>query len=54
MTRRLVFLTVFAVLAVAGLAARAADPVCNLSPRHALVEQLAAVREDAAYSYRSS
>jgi PqqA peptide cyclase len=34
--------------------ARAADPVCHLSPQHALVEQLAAVREDAAYSYRSS
>jgi pyrroloquinoline quinone biosynthesis protein E len=34
--------------------ARAADPVCHLSPHHALVEQLAAVREDAAYSYRSS
>ena len=26
--------------------ARAADPVCHLSPHHALVEQLAAVRED--------
>ena len=34
--------------------ARAADPVCHLSPHHALVEQLAAVREDTAYSYRSS
>ncbi len=34
--------------------ARAADPVCHLSPHHALVEQLAAVREDGAYSYRSS
>ncbi len=34
--------------------ARAADPVCHLSPHHALVEQLAAKREDAAYSYRSS
>jgi pyrroloquinoline quinone biosynthesis protein E len=34
--------------------ARAADPVCHLSPRHALVTQLAAPREaDAmAYSYR--
>jgi PqqA peptide cyclase len=32
--------------------ARAADPVCHLSPRHALVEQLAAAREDGAYSYR--
>ena len=28
--------------------ARAADPVCHLSPHHALVEQLAAVREDSA------
>lgn len=34
--------------------ARAADPVCHLSPHHALVERLAAVREDTAYSYRSS
>ncbi len=34
--------------------ARAADPVCHLSPHHTLVEQLAAKREDAAYSYRSS
>jgi len=34
--------------------ARAADPVCRLSPRHALVEQLAAVREDKAYDYRHS
>ncbi|MGB6348803.1 MAG: pyrroloquinoline quinone biosynthesis protein PqqE [Pseudolabrys sp.] len=34
--------------------ARTADPVCHLSPHHALVEQLAAQREDAAYSYRSS
>ena len=32
--------------------ARATDPVCHLSPRHALVEQLAAVQEDAAYAYR--
>ena len=32
--------------------ARAADPVCHLSPQHALVEQLAAAREDAAYDYR--
>ena len=32
--------------------ARAADPVCHLSPHHALVEDLAAAREDAAYSYR--
>src|SRR5207244_13137188 len=28
--------------------ARAADPVCHLSPQHALVEHLAAAREDAA------
>ena len=34
--------------------ARAADPVCHLSPHHALVAQLAAEREDDAYSYRSS
>ncbi len=34
--------------------ARTADPVCHLSPHHALVEELAAKREDAAYSYRSS
>ena len=34
--------------------ARAADPVCHLSPHHALVEELAAIREDRAYSYRSS
>ena len=34
--------------------ARAADPVCHLSPHHALVEDLAAAREDAAYSYRRS
>jgi pyrroloquinoline quinone biosynthesis protein E len=32
--------------------ARAADPVCHLSPHHALVEQLAAVREDIPYNYR--
>ena len=32
--------------------ARATDPVCHLSPRHAVVEQLAAVREDVAYAYR--
>jgi pyrroloquinoline quinone biosynthesis protein E len=34
--------------------ARAADPVCHLSPHHALVEELAATREDWPYSYRSS
>jgi pyrroloquinoline quinone biosynthesis protein E len=34
--------------------ARAADPVCHLSPQHALVAQLAAEREDATCSYRSS
>jgi len=34
--------------------ARAADPVCHLSPQHSLVEHLATVREDAAYSYRRS
>jgi pyrroloquinoline quinone biosynthesis protein E len=32
--------------------ARAADPVCHLSPHHALVAGLAAVREDVAYDYR--
>ena len=34
--------------------ARAADPVCHLSPQHAVVERLAAVREDTPYSYRHS
>ena len=34
--------------------ARAADPVCHLSPHHDLIEQLTTVREDRAYSYRSS
>jgi PqqA peptide cyclase len=32
--------------------ARATDPVCHLSPRHALVMELAAVQEDKPYSYR--
>jgi len=32
--------------------ARATDPVCHLSPHHALVTGLAAVQEDAAYAYR--
>ncbi len=32
--------------------ARAADPVCHLSPHHARVEAFAAMREDAPYSYR--
>ena len=32
--------------------ARATDPVCHLSPDHALVEQLAAAREDQPYVYR--
>lgn len=32
--------------------AQATDPVCQLSPRHALVEELAGVREDTAYAYR--
>jgi pyrroloquinoline quinone biosynthesis protein E len=32
--------------------ARAADPVCHLSSHHALIEQLAAVREDTPYVYR--
>ena len=34
--------------------ARAADPVCHLSPHHAQVEQLALAREDKPYSYRHS
>jgi pyrroloquinoline quinone biosynthesis protein E len=34
--------------------ARAADPVCHLSPQHALVSQLAEQREDLAYSYRTT
>lgn len=34
--------------------ARAADPVCHLSPRHALVSRLAEAREDMAYSYRTT
>ncbi|HYU12617.1 MAG TPA: pyrroloquinoline quinone biosynthesis protein PqqE, partial [Stellaceae bacterium] len=32
--------------------ARATDPVCHLSPDHALVAELAAVRRDAPYAYR--
>lgn len=32
--------------------ARAADPVCHLSPQHGIVEQLADVAEDAPYVYR--
>jgi PqqA peptide cyclase len=32
--------------------ARAADPVCHLSPDHGLVASLAAVREDRPYDYR--
>ena len=32
--------------------ARATDPVCHLSPRHALVAELAAARTDAPYVYR--
>jgi len=32
--------------------ARAADPVCHLSPHHAVVGQLAQVRKDAEYDYR--
>jgi pyrroloquinoline quinone biosynthesis protein E len=34
--------------------ARAADPVCHLSPHHALVEQLTAAGDDMPYSYRHS
>jgi pyrroloquinoline quinone biosynthesis protein E len=32
--------------------ARATDPVCHLSPQHALVAELAAVQKDLAYEYR--
>jgi pyrroloquinoline quinone biosynthesis protein E len=32
--------------------AASADPVCHLSPHHALVEQLARVREDEPFAYR--
>jgi pyrroloquinoline quinone biosynthesis protein E len=32
--------------------ARAADPVCHLSPLHDRVVALAAAREDAPYAYR--
>jgi pyrroloquinoline quinone biosynthesis protein E len=32
--------------------ARATDPVCHLSPKHAIVEELAAVQENAEYVYR--
>jgi pyrroloquinoline quinone biosynthesis protein E len=32
--------------------ARATDPVCHLSPKHAIVEELAGVQQDAAYVYR--
>jgi pyrroloquinoline quinone biosynthesis protein E len=32
--------------------ARAADPVCHLSPHHALVEDLAQMRDETAYAYR--
>jgi pyrroloquinoline quinone biosynthesis protein E len=32
--------------------ARAADPVCHLSPHHALVAELAAARGEDAYDYR--
>jgi pyrroloquinoline quinone biosynthesis protein E len=34
--------------------ARAADPVCHLSPQHALVEQLAMTGADGSYDYRHS
>jgi pyrroloquinoline quinone biosynthesis protein E len=34
--------------------ARAADPVCHLSPQHVLLGQLAEQREDTAYSYRTT
>jgi pyrroloquinoline quinone biosynthesis protein E len=32
--------------------ARATDPVCHLSPHHRVVEQQAAIQEDAAFVYR--
>jgi len=32
--------------------AKATDPVCHLSPHHHLVEEQAAIREDAQYVYR--
>jgi len=32
--------------------ARATAPVCHLSPHHAVVGELALVREDAGYEYR--
>src|SRR2546430_13779459 len=32
--------------------ARATDPVCHLSPRHALVAELAEMRTDLEYEYR--
>lgn len=32
--------------------ARATDPVCHLSPNHAVIERLAAIHEDRAYVYR--
>ena len=32
--------------------ARATDPVCHLSPKHAIVEELAGVRKEAEYVYR--
>ena len=34
--------------------ARAADPVCHLSPHHARVAELAAVRDETSYNYRHS
>src|SRR6185437_3068257 len=34
--------------------ARAADPVCHLSPHHLVVAELAADRKDSAYTYRTS
>jgi pyrroloquinoline quinone biosynthesis protein E len=32
--------------------ARATDPVCHLSPKHGIVEELAGVRKEAEYVYR--
>ena len=32
--------------------ARAADPVCHLSPQHGLIEQLAGIMDETPYVYR--
>jgi len=55
MTRSLALLRTLVVLAllIAG-DARAADPVCHLSPHHARLAELAADRRDTEYGYRHS